>query len=89
MPFIQYSPELSPLCFGYFTCRACQHQFYGAGCVALHGSDCAEGESYDNTVYVFGDRETWKLLREIPMPTADEIRRAIAAPGTAVALRPP
>ena len=88
MPFIQYSPEQSPLCFGYFECRACRHHFYGAGCAALHGSCCTE-QAYSNTVYVFGDRETWNLLREIPLPTNDEIRRAIAAPGRAVALRGP
>ena len=86
MPYLQYDPKRSTLRFGFFVCRACQHTFYGGGCAALHASGCKE-QGYAQTVYVFGERETWMLLTEIAKPTPLEIAQAVADPGTVVELR--
>lgn len=86
MPYLQYDPIRSPLRFGFFVCRKCGHTFYGGGCAALHASGCTE-QGYGQTIYVFGERETWALLTEITKPTPLEIARAVAAPGTVVELR--
>lgn len=85
MPYLQYDPAQSRLRFGFFVCRVCGQKFYGGGCAAIHTKECTS-PGYDETVYVFGDHETWALLREIPLPTADQIRRARAAPGTELRL---
>lgn len=90
MPFIQYSPQLSPLVFGFFQCRSCGYCFYGGGCAALHRSSCPhEHRSYASTIYIFGDRETWALLREIPRPSAAQIARARACPDTPIDVHEP
>ena len=85
MPYIMYDPAKSPLQFGFFTCRLCGNSFYGGNCAALHASTCPE-TSYNETMYVFGDRENWALLREIPLPSSSEIQRAVSHGGHPVKL---
>lgn len=87
MPYLQYDPERSPLHFGFFVCQVCGNTFYGGNCAALHASTCSE-TSYCQTVYVFGDRETWALLCEISQPTPAEIAKAVAAPGAVIEIAP-
>ena len=83
MPYLQYDPGRSTYRFGFFVCRACGNTFYGGGCAALHASSCSE-TGYEQTVYVFGEAETWLLLTEIEPPPAAVVAQAKAHPGTVV-----
>ena len=72
MPFIQYNPENKTQTHGTYFCPECKSDFYGGG-EAIHNKECTGYKSYEKCIYIFGDKESWKLAFDLSYLPSDEI----------------